>query len=74
MNGKTRIIRPGLLTPNSILKSSNKKTFIVRLPCAKHMLGTGNNKIKDTQYLISKDFVTTEKAYGAVNGNQATNT
>lgn len=38
------------------------------------MFGTGNDKINDTQYLISKDFVTTEKAYGAVNGNQATNT
>lgn len=37
------------------------------------MLGTKNNKINNTQYLISKDFIIIEKAYSEFNGNQATN-
>ena len=72
VNGETRMV-PGLLTSNSTLKSSSPQKFIVCLPCAEQVVGTGQKIINNMQYLTCKDFLTIGKAQSEANGNQAAN-
>lgn len=61
MNERARIIT-GLLTPKSILNSLSLQTFTAYLPCARHVLGTRNKKINNSQRLTSKEVNSIQKA------------